>query len=432
MPLLQQNPNSETRHSDDMEDIITAPPSWLIRWGVTIFFIILVLIIVLSSVIKYPDIVRAEMRIRAADAPKSIASRVSGQLSALLVDDNQMVHQGQALAYLESTGDHLIITKLLEQLYKIQHQFVSSTVLDSQVFTDNNVSNIGELQPAYQAFVENLIRYRASVDGGFSSKKKGFLQVELNNLAMQSKQLTAQRAVQQKDFELAKQEFAMNQLLEKQNAETPAELRAAESKYLSKKAPLIQTDAAIIAANSSYNMKLKEMSELANQRSEERTKFGQALNSLISQAEEWKKKYILTAPQNGKIAFAGPIQQNQLLSSGQDVFYLNPGTGKYFGEITIPQSSLGKVKENQVVLVRLKSYPYGEYGIMKGKISVINDVPVQDSVFLSKVLLNSHNRTDLNKVVRLKQGMRGEVDIITEDATILSRITRNLIRAVNH
>jgi HlyD family secretion protein len=62
------------------------------------------------------------------------------------------------------------------------------------------------------------------------------------------------------------------------------------------------------------------------------------------------------------------------------VFYVNPGNEAFFGEMTITQNNMGKVKEGQEVLVKLRSYPFEEYGMIRGKIKYIAEVPYKDSV----------------------------------------------------
>jgi predicted double-glycine peptidase len=217
----------------------------------------------------------------------------------------------------------------------------------------------------------------------------------------------------------------------KEKAETQAELRDAESKYLSKQSPLLQTEAALLSAGSTYEAKQKEIFELNNQVIEERSRFIQALNSLISQAEEWKSKYILTASQSGKVVFAGIIQQNLFVQSGQEVFYINPGKNTFYGEMAIPQFNMGKVKEGQQVILKLRSYPYEEYGVVKGIIQSINEIPYKDSIFLSKVILHLPNDKHLKrkkKVIKFKQGMLGNAEIVTKDATVLERIVNSFVK----
>jgi hypothetical protein len=45
--------------SENVQDILTEPPHWMIRWGNTVIFLILMMILALSYFIKYPEFVPA-------------------------------------------------------------------------------------------------------------------------------------------------------------------------------------------------------------------------------------------------------------------------------------------------------------------------------------------------------------------------------------
>jgi HlyD family secretion protein len=430
MPHTLSELNQQTRHSDDMQDIITAVPSWLLRWGITLFFSILVLLLSLSAFIKYPDIVKSQLKISSPSVAKPIVPKVNGRLDKLLVTNNQIVTAGQPLAYIESTANHAEVLSLLTGLKKLHDQMLAGNVIDKAFFNKADDNELGELQGAYQTFIQSYIAYSASVQNGFLVKKRTYLLQDIDGLGKQTNQLQAEKKLQQRDADLAEEEYNMHKKLEKQKVETPAELRQQESKYIARKAPLLQTDASLITAHTNLLAKQKEILELDNQVAEEKAKFMQALNSLISQAEDWKNKYVLLASEAGKVTFAGNVQENQVVSPNQDVFYINTGNEKFFGEMNIPQDNLGKVKQGQRVLVKLRSYRFEEFGMMKGTISYISDVPFKDSVFTSRVVFTS-KISDMKKPVTLKQGMIADAEIITEDATILQRLTRNIIKAIN-
>ncbi|BAU55198.1 HlyD family secretion protein [Mucilaginibacter gotjawali] len=431
MPSIYTDPDIRVRHTDDMQDIITAVPSWLLRWGITVFFGILVLIIGLAALVKYPDIVNATLKIDSPDSPKPIVSKISGKLVKLLVTENQTVTGGQSLAYLESTANHQKVLTLLTNLKELQQQMLENSAKNSIYFNEADNTQFGELQSAYQVFYQEYLAYRSSVNNGFLVKKKVYLQKDLDFLSKQQKQLNAEKTIQQKDFELAADEYHMHKKLEEERVETPAELRQEESKYLAKKSALLQTESAIITGDNNYAAKQSDVTELDNQMQEEKAKFLQALNSLISTAEDWKSKYVLTAAQPGKLIFAGIIQVNQVLTPGQEIFYLDPGNEGYFGEMAITQSNMGKVKEGQQVLVKLRSYPFEEYGMIKGRIKYISEVPYKDSVFISKVDFKAGGATDMHRPIHLKQGMMADAEIITQDATIMQRITRTFFKILD-
>jgi multidrug efflux pump subunit AcrA (membrane-fusion protein) len=431
MPTTYTDTHQETRHSDDMQDIITAVPSWILRWGITLFFGVIVMILAMAAFIQYPDIVKTQLKIASPDVAKPVVPKVSGKLVKLLVTNDQNVTAGQPLAYIESTADHQQVLALLGNLKQLQQQMGRNRLTTNTAVNGAANTQLGELQASYQQFIQAYITYKASVEDGFLVRKRAFLQKDIADLNKQTKQLQDEKALQQRDLNLAEDEYQMHKKLAQQKVETPAELRQQESKYLAKKAPLIQTDAALITAGTNYLAKQKEIAELDNQVTEERSRFTQALNSLVSQAEDWKNKYVLAASQAGRVAFAGLVQQNQVVSPNQDVFYINAGNEKYFGEMTIPQNNFGKVKQGQEVLVKLRSYPFEEYGMLRGKITYISDVPYHDSVFLSRVTLMSNRASDLKKPVQLKQGMLADAEIVTEDATILQRLSRNITRLLH-
>lgn len=384
----------------------------------------------LSAFIRYPDIIKTQLKITSPSVARRVVPKVTGKIDQLLVSNSQTVTAGEPLAYIESTANHKQVLLLLDGLLKLRGQMATPASFDEPFFYKTANDNLGELQAAYQTFIQSYLAYSASVKNGFLLKKRAYLLSDLEGINKQAGQLQAEKALQQRNADIAKEEYEMHQKLEKQKVETPAELREQESRYLARKSPLLQTDASLISAHANLLAKQKEVLELDNQVTEEKSKFIQSLNSLISQAEDWKNKYVLSAPETGKVTFAGNIQQNQVITPSQDVFYVNTGNENYFGEMNIPQDNLGKIKQGQRVLIKLRSYRFEEFGMLNGKIGYIADVPLNDSIFVSRVVFTSKS-FDTKKPVKLKQGMLADAEIITEDATLLQRLTRNIVKAMH-
>ncbi len=411
-----------------MQDIISAVPPWLLRWGITVFFCILVLIISLAAIVKYPDVVNASLKIDSPNSPKPVIAKISGKLVKLMVNDNQQIIANQLMAFIESTANHEQVLRLLSDVNTLQKQLlVSRTNVDLFLNTPVNLQ-LGELQSSYQAFYQAYLTFKSAVSDGFYIKKRTYLLNDLVDIQNQKKYLVAQKILQERDFSLTTDEYEVHKKLTAQSVETPMELKQNESKYLAKKSILIQTESSLISLNNNYSEKLKEILELDNIISEEKSKFLQALNSFISDMESWKSKYVLSASIAGKVSFAGIIQQSQVLTANQEVFYIDPGNEHFFGEMNVPQASLGKVKVGQDVLVKVRSYPFQEYGMLRGKINSIADVPYKDSIFASKITFNIQSSSDIKKPIHLKIGMIADAEIITQDATILDRIARNIVK----
>lgn len=428
--MPNRNIETQSRHSEDMQDIITAVPSWIIRWGTVLFLSILLCLLGITSLIRYPDIIKTQLKITSSNRPKPVIAKVSGKLVKLMVNYNQSVMTGQPLAYIESTAKHESVLQLLDKLLLLQKQLNTGTPIDKRFLSSAYTGELGELQTDYQNFIQAYLSYKSTVENGFLLQKRKYLSNDISSLQKQTEQLKAEKELQQRDFALAEEEYNMHKKLQQQKVETPSELRLQESKYLSRKAPLLQTNAAMISANTNLQSKKKEIMELDNQVIEERSRFAQALNSILSEGDDWRSKYVLSASQAGRVVFSTTIQQNQFISAGEDVFYTNGGDEDFFGEMIIPQENLGKVKEGQQVILKLKGYPFEQFGILRGNIVFISDVPYRDSVYLSKVSLKS-KISDMNKTLHLKEGMAASAEIITEDATVLQRLVRNIIKVLH-
>ena len=417
----------EYTHSEDLQDIIARPPSWLLRQGIGFVVLMVVILISLSAFIRYPETVKSNLKINALNAPKKVVTKVSGNIVKLLVKEGEKVTYGQSLGYMESTANHSDVLEILETLYSIRDNEEASLDLGklSSITSPNNLK-LGELQNSYQNFYQSYISYLATLENGIYLKKRSILIKELKNLQDQGKQIAVSFDLQKQELEIAEQEYEKFKVLAEKKVISPLELQKQEAILLGKKQSIPQAENNILTLNSSILGLQKELSELDNSIIEEKKKFIQSMNSLISEAEDWKKQYIVTAPTDGRLIYSGTLQENQFLEAGIEIFYVNPPNASYFGEMYISQNSFGRIKANQDVQVKIHSFPYEEYGYIKGKVSSITDIPIRDSVFLARIELI---RSAQDSLIHLKPGILADADVITDDRSVLERIWFNLLKS---
>lgn len=415
----------ENVHSEDLQDIISKPPSWLLQRGISIVLMTVLLIIGLSVFIRYPEIVKATLKFNTADAPKVIVNQINGHLTKILVDDGGLVEAGMEVAFVESTADHGQVLELLKTLKEARRQQNGFYELDSVI--PPSIVDLGELQGSYEDFYLSFLNYKAVNSGGIYQRRKQVLLQEVTNIRKQNERIEKSYDLQQKQLALAEQEFERYEILAKKKIISPSELQQKEALFLSKQQVIPQVENLAIANQGNLLAKNKELSELENQILEEEKKFVQSLNSFISDAENWKKRYVLTASIAGILIYGSFLQENQYVTAGQELFYVNPGSNEFYGELLIPQHHSSKVRKDQDVLIKVRSYPYQEYGYLHGKVDYISDIPIQDSVFFSRVKLM---RSDQDSVIKLKPGIFAEAEVITEDKSIFKRIWMNLTRSL--
>lgn len=428
MPIEQ---GIDYHNSEEIQEIITAVPSWILRRGILLILLVLLSIILLSAFIHYPDVVKTTLKVNSLNSPKGVIAHQPGKLVKIIVKENELVKANQALAFIESTANHTDVIKLAENLKKLQQQLSNASVSSTNYF-DVTGLNYGELQPSYQSFYQEYLQFMNTQNGGFYLAQKAYLQRDLAEIQKLKAQIHQQKQIQEKEYANAEEEYDAYKKLKSKNVISNSEFKLQENKYLASKYPLQQTATALLTNNSTYLAKQKEIATLENTIIEQQAKFRQALNSIITETDSWLLKYVVSSPIAGRVGYAGILQENQNVALNQELFMVNPGNTNFFGEVQIPQYNMGKVNVGQKTLIKLRSYPFEEYGIMNGKVSFITDVALKDSVFIAKIDFGKFEQKNPEHPIILKPGMVADAEIITRESSLLQRFLRNMTKMLNN
>jgi multidrug efflux pump subunit AcrA (membrane-fusion protein) len=431
---LKALPNNNSNRSSEVQEFISHKPNFIIRWGITIFFLVLLSLAAVCWFIQYPDLVTAKARLNSINAPKEIITHTDGKLIKIAVKENDTVQVGQVLAYMESLANPTAIQQVSSQIDTIQ-KLISNNQTNEIIHFFPNYSNqvllnqLGEVQTSYQSFIQSFITFKDFLNNGFYLRKKTMLQTDLQNIQKLNAILITQKELLQKDLSLTNETFKANESLAKDKVISSMDYRNEESKLIAKKLSLPQINSAIVTNESQQNEKRKEIAELENQIIVQKNTFIQALQTIKSQLQAWEFKYLLKASITGTVSFTGFFQENQEIKNGQPLFYVQPTNTAYFVEMLIPQYNFGKIKLGQQVLLKFQAYPYEQYGAVVGKIDYINSTP-SDSGYLAKVSLPDGLVTNYKKPLQYRNGLFAQADIITENMRLLERFYYNLVKQV--
>jgi HlyD family secretion protein len=192
-------------------------------------------------------------------------------------------------------------------------------------------------------------------------------------------------------------------------------------KLIAKEQNLKQTETQITNNHISSHNKRKELMELDKTIKDQKQKFRSALFTLKSRVDEWIEKYIVCAAENGRLEFISFMQENQLISAGQQLFFIQPGYSDYYAEMKAGQSGFGKIKTGQKVIIRLDGYPDAEFGHITGAVSYISTLPNDRDSFLVKVDLPDGLKTNFNKTIYFRNNLSASVEVITDNRSLADR-----------
>jgi HlyD family secretion protein len=373
-------------------------------------------------IIHFPDLVKASFKIVSVNAPKAVVARSEGKLIKLFASEGDRVEEREAIAYLESTAKHEQVLQLESQLEKAWRLVIAGQLDSLHKLDVNNYHQLGELQNSFQIFVQSYMELKNFLTDGYYLQNKKLLEGEYKDLEALDNSLAIQKTIHESDMLLAQEEYNAQKQLANDKVIAPLELKREESKNIVRKLPYQQIATALINNSLAKKAKKKEMLELDKQLTQGKDNFLQSVNTLKSELEAWKLRYIITAPLSGAVYFSSVIQENQYLSANQELLFIAPVNSEFYGELQIPQQNIGKVAIGQEVIVKFAGFPFEEYGIVKGRIHSIANISTNDSIFRAKVLLPNGLKTNYGKELSYKTGMAASAEIITLDQRIIEKL----------
>jgi HlyD family secretion protein len=101
--MTNKEDNIELR-SEEFQEVLGSVPSWILRWGIVLIGVIIGIILIGSSIFKYPDTISSVMTLTGTTPPASIVAKFSGRLKELCVGDKDSIKTGHRLAVIENSA----------------------------------------------------------------------------------------------------------------------------------------------------------------------------------------------------------------------------------------------------------------------------------------------------------------------------------------
>lgn len=408
-------------HSEEIQEIISRPPGWLVRSGISLFFALLGILFASCWMIKYPDVIQATFTLVATNAPRSVITRSEGKLQRILVRDGQDVNQRQILAFMESTASLEQINLLETNIQQLATYIEQGHWESIDRLSIDSYNMLGEIQADFQTFAQKLAELKAFINSGYHIQKRSLLQNELADFKDLEQNIIEQLQLQKQDLTLGKDEFKVQERLFGDKVISSLDYKKEKAKLLAREMPVKSLTASLIQNRSSQTAKRKEILELDNATAESKANFRQALQTFKSNIELWKLRYLLLAPVAGRVSFAAPWQEQQHMTIGQELLTIEPPESGFRGLVKLSQGSLGKIKEGQKVLIKLDGYPYQEFGSIEGILSKISTTPGRDSSYWGYVALPDQLKTEYGRKLTYRSGLSGTAEVVTADRRLIAR-----------
>ncbi len=408
--------------SEEVQEILTRPPNWMIRWGSALFLGLIVLLLAISWVLEYPDIISSQATITTQVPPQKERARSTGRFSAILVEDAQEVIKGQPLAIIENTANYEDIFKLKETLDTISLQGESFYF----PYTEIPVLTLGNIESDYALFVNNYILYELNKEYQPFSNQAVANRISISQARSRLENMKAQREINREELRLAKVDLDRDQDLYNDGVIAARDFESSRISFLQAERNFKSIDSQIsqLIEGVSGAQSTAKGTEISGVREDKTLLIGviQSLNQLKRSIKDWEFAFALTSNLDGEVSFLNFWSENQTVNAGDVVFTVIPKDGsEYIAKLKTPAQNSGKIKVGQDVILRLENYPDTEFGTLEGKITKISVITDEEGMYAIDVSLPATLVTTFGKKIEFQQEMRGTGDIVTEDLRLIER-----------
>ncbi|MDN5481308.1 MAG: HlyD family secretion protein, partial [Chryseobacterium sp.] len=351
--------NIELR-SESVQDILTQPPHWMIRWGNSVILVILLLILVMSYIIKYPEFVSAPVIVTSQNPPEKIEARMSSKIEKIFIKDHQEVKKNDVLMVMQSTANYKDVLELKKLVDSISPQ-----QLQNFPIAQTSRFKLGELQGDYNSFAkafqdeELFTRLQPYAPENIAANQS------ISEYRGRIATLKQQKSLELAKYDLSKKSYQRSQELFNQGVIASVELENEKIKYLQAQQNLENLNISISQMDEGISNLNKTKSGTAINTEKDKITYSsqslQLFEQLRKSLKQWEQNYLVISSTDGMASFQQFFGENQFVKAAEPILSILPtNKEKLVGRMSVPTVNSGKVLTGQKVLIKLDNYRFQE------------------------------------------------------------------------
>ncbi len=407
--------------SEEVQEVLNAPPSWLVRWGLGVLLLLIVLVLIIANLVRYPDIIPAEIMLTTQNPPVKMVANSSGKLTRLFHSEGDTLASGEVVAEIENP----ITTQGIDYMKALVAEVNDFLTAPSQSVDFSDSSYVfGSIQADYSELKKQCTDYYQWVADVYQKKQISNLRSKIEQYGQLIDITEKQAQLARSELANAEEKYRADQLLYREGVLAKMQFYQEESAF--RQQQQVTEDLKKSATQNRITLidLEKQLLDLQHEQAERERNFREgiklSLHSILNQVNEWQQSYLVNTPVTGKLSYLKPLNKNQFVQTGDLLFAVVPENETYVGIINIPAKGFGKVKTGQAVRIKFDKFPYQEYGQVHGVIRNISLLANEDT-YRAEVELPRGLTTSYRKPLDFTPEMVGTAEIITEDLSMLER-----------
>lgn len=389
-------------------------PRFISNWLVIALSLLMAIIILIGLFISFPKKIKGIVKVGSSISERSIISKKSGQLKLLKLPKEKVL-VGEVIG-------HIGLDCNLKDM-----AFLESMLINSDVPIEKRmILAVGNLQSDYERLIDlktrlHFLKTQSQISDQVESMRSQKMHIEKKILS-----LKRQQNIKREAFRSIEKNFEIDKNLFNQKVLSSYDYNRKSHQYLSEKEAL-ESLSFLIAENSQTRARLNL--ETLQLEASFKKQVMEVLGAIQSQTEvlkykltEWKDQTLLISPISGSLIYSSGIEDNMYLTKESNVLYVLPeNPSPIVAEMQVDAFKIGSIKQGQDVVIKLDSYPYYQFGVLFGKVSIVNKKQEQHSLLVS-ISLPTTLKSSTGFHFTLIEDMTGSGEIIIQKQNLLSRI----------
>lgn len=367
------------------------------RWAMWSIVIAVVILVAWASVAKINQVTRAKASVIASARTQYVQAIEGGILKQLLVKEGQTVTQGNLLAVLEEERAKVAVSDALQRIAALK---ASLARLEAEVY--GKALSFDAQTQAYPEYVANQRQ--------LYQRRRQAIEADISAL--------------QKTLALAKQELAMNEpllkhgdialvdiiRLRRQVADIQAEIANKQNKYLQ------DAQAELTKVQEELNTEQEKLKDR---------------NQVLAEKR-------LFAPMTGSVKNITMNTIGGVVRAGETFMEIVPTESDLIVEAQVSPADIAYVRVGQQASVKLDAYDYSIFGSLNGEVTYISSDTLLEKTaqgelpfYRVKIKISGAEFKKREHEIVVKAGMTASVDIKAMERTVLSYLTKPIIKTLS-
>lgn len=411
------------------DEFFPAASRWS-RAGAGVLLLAFTMLMLLASLLRFDVTVRTQAAIRPAGELRVVQARIDGTVKSVLAAQNQVVSEGDVLAYIDDAG------------LRRERDRLQTARENAGLRTEQMAAQLAALDRQIQAQTDLLASRRSSAQAQLRLREREQAQL------LATTEADAREARAQVSF--AREELARYRTLREEGVISEIDLRERETRLSSLEANLQRVEAALEPSAAAVEI-------AADNIVEERARGEAALAMLIGEREQLLQRMtetrsildnheadlaqleadiasaVIRAPASGVIQELTLRNPGQVVRAGDLIARIAPPSDALQVKAIVAIRDIGRVDVGQRMHMRVSACPYSDYGTLMATVTSISPdaVTPQDASRIygtAAGMVSGYEVTaradtlvlaDDTRICPVQAGMDGRADIVSREETVL-------------